>query len=239
MDVIAVAPCCQEQPCAGRASVPKVLQRHREVPKSCPAFSRRRDLSDCRYDLEYPDGPGTRPVATGMHACIGKDRKALDVKGAAVFLQYHEEFVPFPEPLPLNGKVLCHCGARLRRRVVAVSWTGGSILGALHRGSGPSGGYSKTGEKDLGKVDAYNLSKCSVLSTPEVTRPSVELSSTLPSETCAAMQSMSARQAELEMIKTDGADPERERERALPLCFPPYRHRLTHSTTTTGTGNLP
>ncbi|OLP90719.1 Dynein alpha chain, flagellar outer arm [Symbiodinium microadriaticum] len=58
-----------------------------------------------KYDLEYPDGPGTRPVATGMHACIGKDRKALDVKGAAVFLQYHEEFVPFPEPLPLNGKV--------------------------------------------------------------------------------------------------------------------------------------
>ncbi|CAE7938456.1 ODA11 [Symbiodinium necroappetens] len=40
-----------------------------------------------KYDLEYPDGPGTRPVATGMHACIGK------------------EFVPFPEPLPLNGKV--------------------------------------------------------------------------------------------------------------------------------------
>ncbi|CAE7303428.1 ODA11 [Symbiodinium natans] len=40
-----------------------------------------------KYDLEYPDGPGTRPVATGMHACIGK------------------EFVPFPEPLLLNGKV--------------------------------------------------------------------------------------------------------------------------------------
>ena len=34
----------------------------------------------------------------------------------------------------------------------------------------------------------------------------------MPSETCAAMQSMSVRQAELERIETDGADGERERE---------------------------
>jgi len=40
-----------------------------------------------KYDLEYPDGPGTRPQATGMHACIGK------------------EYVPFPENLALVGKV--------------------------------------------------------------------------------------------------------------------------------------
>ncbi|CAE8650664.1 unnamed protein product, partial [Polarella glacialis] len=39
------------------------------------------------YDLSFPDGPDKRPTATGMHACIGK------------------EFVPFPQPLHLIGKV--------------------------------------------------------------------------------------------------------------------------------------
>jgi len=39
------------------------------------------------YTLEYPDGEKGRPQATGMNACVGK------------------EFVPFPEPLPLTGKV--------------------------------------------------------------------------------------------------------------------------------------
>jgi len=39
------------------------------------------------YTLEFPDGPSSRPVATGMAACVGK------------------EYVPFPEPLPLLGKV--------------------------------------------------------------------------------------------------------------------------------------
>ncbi|CAJ1331853.1 unnamed protein product [Effrenium voratum] len=40
-----------------------------------------------KYDLKFPDGPSARPVATGMHACIGI------------------EHVPFPEELPLIGKV--------------------------------------------------------------------------------------------------------------------------------------
>eukprot|EP00434_Breviolum_minutum_P030192 symbB.v1.2.026702.t1/scaffold2691.1/size72881/5 len=40
-----------------------------------------------KYDLEFPDGPGTRPLATGLHAAIGK------------------EYVPFFEALPLVGKV--------------------------------------------------------------------------------------------------------------------------------------
>eukprot|EP00930_Biecheleria_cincta_P103951 TRINITY_DN9605_c0_g4_i1.p1 TRINITY_DN9605_c0_g4~~TRINITY_DN9605_c0_g4_i1.p1 ORF type:complete len:4232 (-),score=759.91 TRINITY_DN9605_c0_g4_i1:457-13152(-) len=40
-----------------------------------------------QFDLEYPDGLNRRPVATGMHACIGK------------------EYVPFPEPLAMMGKV--------------------------------------------------------------------------------------------------------------------------------------
>jgi len=39
------------------------------------------------YTLEFPDGEGTRPTAVGMNACVGK------------------EYVPFPEPLPLVGKV--------------------------------------------------------------------------------------------------------------------------------------
>ncbi|CAL1157217.1 unnamed protein product [Cladocopium goreaui] len=40
-----------------------------------------------KYDLDFPDGPGTRPHATGLHAAIGK------------------EYVPFFEALPLVGKV--------------------------------------------------------------------------------------------------------------------------------------
>ncbi|CAJ1458536.1 unnamed protein product [Effrenium voratum] len=39
------------------------------------------------YSLEFPDGEDNRPHATGMNACVGK------------------EYVPFPEPLPLLGKV--------------------------------------------------------------------------------------------------------------------------------------
>lgn len=39
------------------------------------------------YKLEYPDGPTKRPQAVGMDACVGV------------------EYVPFPEPLPLVGKV--------------------------------------------------------------------------------------------------------------------------------------
>ena len=39
------------------------------------------------YKLEYPDGEGKRPVAVGMTACVGI------------------EYVPFPEPCPLVGKV--------------------------------------------------------------------------------------------------------------------------------------
>ena len=50
----------------------------KRAPKLLPAPLRRAEASETsdmngRYDLEYPDGPGTRPVATGMHACIGKD----------------------------------------------------------------------------------------------------------------------------------------------------------------------
>jgi hypothetical protein len=26
-----------------------------------------------KYDLDFPDGPGTRPHATGLHAAIGKE----------------------------------------------------------------------------------------------------------------------------------------------------------------------
>lgn len=40
-----------------------------------------------RFELEYPDGPNTRLVAVGMHACTG------------------QEYVQFPESLPLFGKV--------------------------------------------------------------------------------------------------------------------------------------
>ncbi|OLQ11155.1 Dynein alpha chain, flagellar outer arm [Symbiodinium microadriaticum] len=39
------------------------------------------------YTLEFPDGEDNRPHAVGMSACVGK------------------EYVPFPEPLPLLGKV--------------------------------------------------------------------------------------------------------------------------------------
>lgn len=39
------------------------------------------------YTLEWPDGEDARPSAVGMNACVGK------------------EYVPFPEPLPLLGKV--------------------------------------------------------------------------------------------------------------------------------------
>jgi dynein heavy chain len=39
------------------------------------------------YSIEFPDGEKARPSATGMEACVGK------------------EYVPFPEPLPLVGKV--------------------------------------------------------------------------------------------------------------------------------------
>jgi len=39
------------------------------------------------YRLEYPDGEAKRPIAVGMDACVGV------------------EYVPFPEPCPLVGKV--------------------------------------------------------------------------------------------------------------------------------------
>jgi dynein heavy chain, axonemal len=39
------------------------------------------------YKLEFPDGPTKRPHAVGMEACVGV------------------EYVPFPEPCPLVGKV--------------------------------------------------------------------------------------------------------------------------------------
>eukprot|EP00971_Amphidinium_carterae_P006554 129301-Amphidinium_carterae.1 len=44
------------------------------------------------YTLEFPDGEAARPHATGMNACVGK------------------EYVPFPEPLPLVGKVEVYLG---------------------------------------------------------------------------------------------------------------------------------
>jgi dynein heavy chain len=40
-----------------------------------------------RFELDYPDGEDKRPVAIGMHACVGR------------------EYVNFPEPLELRGKV--------------------------------------------------------------------------------------------------------------------------------------
>jgi len=39
------------------------------------------------YELQYPDGPDNRPVAVGLDSCVGK------------------EYVPFPQALPLLGKV--------------------------------------------------------------------------------------------------------------------------------------
>ena len=130
--------CARNNPARVVPQFPKFFNAIEKCPsRAVSAFPRDESFSN-RYDLEYPDGPGTRPVATGMHACIGKDRKPCMKRELPSSLRSREEFVPFPEPLPLNGKVSCHCTAQLRRRGVMVSFTGRSVLGALHRGSGPS-----------------------------------------------------------------------------------------------------
>eukprot|EP00931_Biecheleriopsis_adriatica_P101533 TRINITY_DN7664_c0_g1_i1.p1 TRINITY_DN7664_c0_g1~~TRINITY_DN7664_c0_g1_i1.p1 ORF type:complete len:4295 (+),score=1011.97 TRINITY_DN7664_c0_g1_i1:399-12887(+) len=63
-----------------------VLSNGNNPAKVIPQFPKFFNAID-RYDLEFPDSGMGRPEATGMHACIGK------------------EYVPFPEPLPLLGKV--------------------------------------------------------------------------------------------------------------------------------------
>jgi len=63
-----------------------VLSNGNQPEKVVPQFPKFFIAIDS-FSLEFPDGPGTRPSAVGMNACVGK------------------EYVPFPEHLPLLGKV--------------------------------------------------------------------------------------------------------------------------------------
>jgi len=63
-----------------------VLSNGNQPAKVIPQFPKFFIAIDS-YTLEFPDGEDNRPHAVGMSACVGK------------------EYVPFPEPLPLLGKV--------------------------------------------------------------------------------------------------------------------------------------
>jgi len=63
-----------------------VLSNGNQPAKVIPQFPKFFIAID-NYTLEFPDGEDNRPHAVGMNACVGK------------------EYVPFPEPLPLLGKV--------------------------------------------------------------------------------------------------------------------------------------
>lgn len=63
-----------------------VLSNGNQPAKVIPQFPKFFIAIDS-YNLEFPDGEDNRPHAVGMNACVGK------------------EYVPFPEPLPLLGKV--------------------------------------------------------------------------------------------------------------------------------------
>lgn len=63
-----------------------VLSNGNQPGKVVPQFPKFFIAID-NYTLEWPDGESGRPHAVGMNACVGK------------------EYVPFPEPLPLVGKV--------------------------------------------------------------------------------------------------------------------------------------
>eukprot|EP00929_Paragymnodinium_shiwhaense_P077089 TRINITY_DN3967_c2_g1_i1.p1 TRINITY_DN3967_c2_g1~~TRINITY_DN3967_c2_g1_i1.p1 ORF type:complete len:3070 (-),score=1029.42 TRINITY_DN3967_c2_g1_i1:156-9119(-) len=69
-----------------RQDLLEVLSNGNSPGKVVPQFPKFFIAID-NFSLEYPDGPNARPQATGMNACVGK------------------EYVPFPENLPLLGKV--------------------------------------------------------------------------------------------------------------------------------------
>ncbi|CAK0791281.1 unnamed protein product [Prorocentrum cordatum] len=92
------------------------------------------------YTLEFPDGEKARPSATGMVACVGK------------------EYVPFPEPLKLEGKVEVYLDRCIDAFRSALKFFAKDLLGTYF-----SEGCDNDGEKRGQFIAKSQAAQCALL----------------------------------------------------------------------------